>query len=229
MIVLVVDGKRKSYRQYCGMARALDRIGERWTLPIVRNLLLGPRRYSDLLQELPGITTNLLAKRLREMSGAGLVERTWTESPARVPVYALTELGAALEPVVMELGRWGGHFMGQPNEDDEVNIGWGLLSMKRRYRGGMRGIVEFRVAERTFELDFQPACLRVSERQPTHPDLTVTGTLESFQKWLFVGTSPDQLRREGGLTVSGAARRFQQLVSAFESPRAPRASSAAEA
>jgi DNA-binding HxlR family transcriptional regulator len=220
MIVWSVPEKRRNYRQFCGMARALDRVGERWTLPIVRNLLLGSRRYSDLLHELPGITTNLLAKRLREMSAAGLIERTWTDSPARVPVYALTELGAALEPVIMELGRWGGRFMGEPNEDDTVNIGWGLLSIKRRYRGGLCGIVEFRVGVRFFELDFQPASLRVTERQPTHPRLCVAGALESFQLWLFKGTSPHDLRTQDRLQVRGDEPFFRELASAFEPPRA---------
>ena len=91
--------KRRSYDQFCGVARALDQVSERWTLLIVRNLMLGPRRYSDLMTELPGITTNLLAARLRAMEEIGLVARQ-PGPPAR---YELTALGAALEPVVVEL------------------------------------------------------------------------------------------------------------------------------
>src|ERR1700690_1771860 len=105
---------KRKYGQYCGVARALDVVGERWTLLVVRNLLLGPRRYSDLLRELPGMTTNLLAKRLDEMEAASLVERRALPPPAAATVYALTETGAALEPVVMELGRFGGRYMDQP-------------------------------------------------------------------------------------------------------------------
>ncbi|MBC7173009.1 MAG: helix-turn-helix transcriptional regulator, partial [Polyangiaceae bacterium] len=75
--------ERRSYHQYCGLARALDLVGERWTLLIVRDLLLGPRRYSDLLRGLPGVTTNLLAKRLRELQGAGILERNVTPGPSR--------------------------------------------------------------------------------------------------------------------------------------------------
>src|SRR3954466_9029782 len=100
--------KRRSYDQFCSVARALDRVGERWTLLIVRNLLLGPRRYSDLLRELPGITTNLLAKRLQELESLGILERVSLPPPAATEAYALTLQGEALEPVVMELGRWGG-------------------------------------------------------------------------------------------------------------------------
>src|SRR6478672_10521668 len=96
---------RRSYDQYCGLARALDVLGERWTLLVVRNLLLGPLRYSELLRGLPGITTNLLAKRLREMEALGLVERI--RSAGGSEASRLTESGATLEPAVHALGRWG--------------------------------------------------------------------------------------------------------------------------
>src|SRR5438128_9807388 len=93
---------RRSYRQFCGLAKALDIVGERWTMLVVRNLLLGPQRYSELQRGLPGITTNLLAKRLKEMEAAGLIERT-----ADAQGWQLTPFGAGLEPAVHALGRWG--------------------------------------------------------------------------------------------------------------------------
>jgi len=99
---------KRTYQQHCGLARALDVVGERWTLLIVRELLLGPRRYGDLLDTLEGITTNLLAKRLKEMTETGLLEKRHAEPPVAGELYTLTEAGAALEPAIMELGRWGG-------------------------------------------------------------------------------------------------------------------------
>src|SRR3954464_15345772 len=102
---------KRSYNQFCGLAKALDIVGERWTLLVVRNLLLGPRRYSDLLAELPGLTTNLLAKRLQDLEAAGLVERRDGRASNGAVTYALTERGLALDPVVNELGRWGGALM----------------------------------------------------------------------------------------------------------------------
>src|SRR5581483_3423202 len=87
---------RRSYRQYCGVARALDVVGERWTLLIIRDLLLGPRRYKDLLEGLPGIGTNLLADRLKELERHGIVRRTVLPPPAGSTVYELTDLGSAL-------------------------------------------------------------------------------------------------------------------------------------
>src|SRR3954463_10844141 len=93
---------RRTYKQFCGLAKALDLVGERWTLLVVRNLLLGPLRYSDLLRGLPGITTNLLAKRLREMEREGLLERV-RASGAGGQLYRLSAIGAALEPAVHAL------------------------------------------------------------------------------------------------------------------------------
>src|SRR3954447_24985256 len=105
---------KRSYDQYCPAARALDVLGERWTLLVVRDLLVGPRRYTDLLEGLPGIGPNVLADRLRHLQDVGIVRRTTLPRPAASTVYELTELGQALRPVVQELTRWGLNMMGIP-------------------------------------------------------------------------------------------------------------------
>ena len=125
---------RRSYRQFCGLARALDVVGERWTLLLVRELLLGPRRYGDLLESLPGLTTNLLARRLKQLEADGIAEKIELDEGVRA--YRLTARGAALEPVIMELGRWGGALLGMPTPEDRTDMAWGLISMKRRFKGG---------------------------------------------------------------------------------------------
>jgi DNA-binding HxlR family transcriptional regulator len=206
---------RKSYHQFCGLARALDHLGERWTLLVVRELLLGPRRYSDLLESLPGITTNLLAARLRELARTGLVVKRKAPPPVRAHVYELTPSGRALEAAIMELARWGGRFMSRPDPGDRMNIGWGLLSMKRRYLGGLRLTAELRVGARTFELGFEPAYLSVSERSASRPDVLLSGTLEAFRAWLFGGQLAAELRRKGELTVEGSERAFSDVAGAF--------------
>ncbi len=180
---------KRTYKQFCGVARALDILGERWTLLVVRNLLLGPRRYSDLLRELPGVTTNLLAKRLQEMEGSGLIERL--DGPAGVSLYGLTARGAALEPVIMELGRWGGPLMvGGPRRGDRVSLGWALLSTKRRYAGGLVCVVEVNADEgESFELVFAPDRLGVAQRPASRPDLLVTGSAEALRRAF---ASPDE-------------------------------------
>jgi DNA-binding HxlR family transcriptional regulator len=207
--------KRRNYKQFCGLARALDRLGERWTLLIVRNLLLGPKRYSDLLEELPGITTNLLAERLREMERSGLVVRRAAPPPVRAHVYELGDNGRALEPAIMELARWGGRFLTQPEADDTRNIGWGLLSLKRRYRGWLALVAEFRIGERSFELVFEQDYLAVSERPAARPDIVVSGSLEDFRAWLFFGEKGAALRQERRLRVEGSDEHWAGLLEAF--------------
>src|SRR6188508_1089348 len=99
--------QRRLYGQRCGVARALDIVGERWTLLLVRELMIGPRRFKDILGGLPGIGTNLLTDRLKDLEQAGVVARRVLPPPAGSTVYELTELGRGLEPVVFALGWWG--------------------------------------------------------------------------------------------------------------------------
>ena len=115
----------RSYGQYCAVARALDVVGDRWNLLIVRELLIrGASRYTDLLNGLPGIATNLLADRLRELEQAGVVEREEAPPPIATTLFRLTERGRALEPVVDQLGRWGTPFMVEPAGDDAFRAHW---------------------------------------------------------------------------------------------------------
>ena len=108
----------RSYNQYCALAKALDRVGNRWTLLIIRELLVGPKRYSDLRAGLPGIASNLLSERLRELQSEGIVRRRELPPPAASVVYELTDLGARLESAVVELVRWGAHWMTERREGE---------------------------------------------------------------------------------------------------------------
>jgi len=207
--------KRRNYKQFCGLARALDRVGERWTLLIVRNLLLGPKRYSDLLERLPGLTTNLLAARLREMERLELVVKRKSPPPLRATLYELAPRGRALEPALMELARWGARFMDRPGKDDTLDIGWALLSLKRRYRGGLALVAAFDVEDRSFELVFDARYLAVTEGSAARPNVAVRGDIAAFRAWLFAGADADALRHEGALAVAGAEHAWQALRSAF--------------
>jgi DNA-binding HxlR family transcriptional regulator len=110
----------KTYGQYCGVARALELVGERWALLIVRDLLVGPKRYTDLRAGLPKIPTNVLATRLKELEQAGLVERRILPRPSGAIVYELTPYGADLEDVVLALGRWGARSLGELRPDEII-------------------------------------------------------------------------------------------------------------
>ncbi len=184
--------KRRSYQQFCGLARALDLVGERWTLLLVRELLLGPRRYSDLLGSLPGLTTNLLAARLQAMEAAGFVRRVDAG-------YELTEVGAALEPVVMELARFGGRFLGTPKRGDRLDLSWGLLSLKRRYRGGVDLTLALAVEGDWYTLGFEPEWLRVLKSRPDRADATLHLTTEQARGLLFAGAPLDPAWVDGEL------------------------------
>jgi DNA-binding HxlR family transcriptional regulator len=126
----------RTYDQWCGLAKALDHVGDRWTLLIVRELLLGPRRYSDIRSSLPGIATNLLADRLRDLEKDGIVTRAGEGG-----AYALTEFGRGLEPVVHDLVRWGASWMG-PRQGEEFRPQWLAVALAallpRRRKGSIQ-------------------------------------------------------------------------------------------
>jgi len=218
----------RSYQQHCGLARALDHLGERWTLLIVRELLLGPRRYGDLLATLQGITTNLLAKRLQEMTEMGIVEKQALAPPATGEAYALTPSGSALEPVIMELGRWGGRFLASPRKDDRRNLGWALISMKRRYLGGAPLIIELQAGARRFEVTLGGERLGGAERPSATAELRVIAAdQEPFFDVLFKGVPAEKLEKKGLLRFEGDASLWPRFLAAF-TPMTPPGSAAKE-
>jgi len=115
---------RKGYDQYCPVAHALDLVGERWALLVVRELMHGPKRYTDLADHLPGIGTNVLASRLRDLEAAGLVTKRTLPPPAASRVYELTDYGRDLKGVIRELALWGARSLGPPSDEDELFPGW---------------------------------------------------------------------------------------------------------
>lgn len=115
----------RTYGQYCGIAKALDTVGDRWTLLIVRELLaLGPCRHTDLRNGLPGIASNLLVDRLRELEEAGLIHREAAPPPVATTLFSLTERGRTLEPVLRELSRWGVPLLREPGGNDTFRTHW---------------------------------------------------------------------------------------------------------
>lgn len=121
---MLIRMSRRSYDQYCAVARALDAVGERWSLLIVRELLRGPRRYTDLHADLPGVSTDILAARLKQLEGEGLAVRRKLERPASATVYELTERGRELRPVIEALGEWGLGALGEQRPTDAVREHW---------------------------------------------------------------------------------------------------------
>jgi DNA-binding HxlR family transcriptional regulator len=117
-------GMAKRYEQYCPMAHALDLVGDRWALLVIRELMHGPKRYTDLVEHLHGIGTNILASRLRDLERNGVVVRRTLPPPAASKVYELTDYGRELKPAMRELAMWGARSLGPPTAGDELFEGW---------------------------------------------------------------------------------------------------------
>ncbi|MDH6223893.1 DNA-binding HxlR family transcriptional regulator [Streptomyces sp. MJP52] len=150
---LPVMSPRRSYDQYCSAARALDLVGDRWTLLIVRELLAGPRRYTDLHADLPGVSTDMLATRLRDMERDGLVTRRRLAPPGNANVYELTSRGRALTGVLHALGEWGAGGLGDRGPTDAVRAHWFALPLLRALEdAGVRGVVQVSLEEGEFHL-----------------------------------------------------------------------------
>ena len=123
--------RKRSYDQYCPVAHALDLIGERWAMLVVKELMHGPQRYTDLAEHLPGIGTNILAARLRSLEECGVIVKRTLPPPAASRVYELTDYGRELKPVMRELALWGARSLGPPTDEDELFDG--LARERRRH------------------------------------------------------------------------------------------------
>lgn len=147
---------KRTYQQFCGLASGLDVVGERWTLLIVRELLMGPARYSDLLANLPGLGTNLLAERLKFLVAKGVVEQVDVRGTGAQLAYALTPVGEELRPVILGLARWGMEFVGELRAEDAVRPQWGFLAVEAMLDQGRASDAaesyEFQVDDQVFHV-----------------------------------------------------------------------------
>src|SRR5215211_1725515 len=144
----------KRIDQYCPIVHALSQVGERWSLLIVRELLHGPKRYTDLTHGLPGIGTNILAARLRDLEGCGVVEKRKLPPPTPVTVYELTEYGKDLSEALYALARWGARTLGPPKDEDELYPEWGVNALPALFNPeAARGLTQtyvLKIDENTF-------------------------------------------------------------------------------
>jgi DNA-binding HxlR family transcriptional regulator len=210
---------RRSYQQHCPVARSLDVIGERWTLLIIRDLLVGPKRYKDMLQGLPGIGTNLLAARLRELEEMGIIQRSVLPPPAGSAVYELTASGQALEPVIMAVGRWGSRFLGAPRETDVLlptAYFVGLRSMLRPEAAlGLRETYELRVGGQVFEVRVEDGRCTTKEGRPNAPDVIMTLDIAALNALLRQSLSPREALGSGRIRIEGDPSALERFVGIF--------------
>jgi DNA-binding HxlR family transcriptional regulator len=171
----------KRYGQACAIARALDVVGERWSLLLVRELALGPRRYRDLAAGLPGVPSNVLAGRLKDLQAAGVVTRRTLPAPADVTVYELTDAGRALQPALNDLLDWGLRYAPEPSQDDVVQPGWALLGGAGRPAALPGGrTCELRVGPEGFYLSSDAGTLTVRRGPAADGDAVVTMSADTL-------------------------------------------------
>jgi DNA-binding HxlR family transcriptional regulator len=209
---------RRGYDQYCGLARALDLVGERWTLLIVRELLLGPKRYSDLRGALPGIATNLLATRLAYLEEVGVIARRRLPPPAPATVYELTDHGRALEDAVIALGRWGGLSLGAPAPDEEFRASSFVIGMRATFRpaeaSGVDATYEFRIDDEVFHFRVRDGEARAAAGSADSADLVLATDARSFLGLLAGQLAPG----DGSLELTGRRSELARVVAMFGFP-----------
>jgi DNA-binding HxlR family transcriptional regulator len=197
----------KRFDQYCPVAHALSLVGERWSLLVVRELLHGPKRYTDLAGGLPGIGTNILAARLRALEEAGVVRRHKLPPPAASTVYELTEYGAGLDETVHALARWGARTLGPPCSDDELYPEWGVNALPALFNPvAAQGLTEtyvIRVDDGVFTARIDDGCLHAELGAADAPDLDVTMDFATFFEVASGDLDPREAAASGSLQYEG--------------------------
>jgi DNA-binding HxlR family transcriptional regulator len=167
----------RTYGQYCGVARALELVGERWALLIVRDLVLGPRRFTDLQRGLGKIPTNVLSSRLKELEETGVIERRALPRPASGVAYELTEYGRRLEPIVVDLLLWGMESLGDPRPQDNFSGNSFLLGLRVAFQPraarGLDVTYEIHIEDSVFNVRVANGRLDLADGPADHPDLTI--------------------------------------------------------
>lgn len=213
---------RRSYSQFCGLARALDLVGERWALLVVRGLILGPKRFTDLQSDLPGIGTNVLSTRLKELERDGIVRRRTLPPPAASSVYELTHYGRELEPALLALGRWGVRSLGSREPGQSLRSGWIGVALRAFARPeacqDVPAEVELRLEEGTFTARLGNGAVTVLDAPAEAPDLVLETPNEPFLALATRSVTAAELAAVGALRLEGDERVLERFLDAFAFP-----------
>jgi DNA-binding HxlR family transcriptional regulator/putative sterol carrier protein len=210
----------RTYGDACGIARALDLVGERWALLVVRELLLGPKRFTDLKTGMPHASPNVLAQRLRELEQAGVVQRRKLGPPAGAWVYELTDWGLQLEPLILQLGRWGSHAPLPPNATlgpDSL-----VLHLKALFdphaADGLNATYELRLGEDRFRIQVADRQLQLARGDADQPDATIQTDPDALAALLQDGCQLTEALRTGDITIEGDRQAVARLLGLFPQP-----------
>jgi DNA-binding HxlR family transcriptional regulator len=215
---------KRHYGQFCGLAHALELVGERWALLIVRDLVPGPKRFTDLRRGLPRIPTNILSARLKELEGAGIVHRRVLPRPDGSVVYELTDYGTELEDVVLRLGLWGARSLGQPRPDDVLTTDSVIMALRSTFRpdhaDGLEASYELRLGEVVVHARVDDGTLDAAEGAADEPDLVIE-TGPALRALLAGELSPAEAVADGSVHLSGDPALLARFVEVFQIPPPP--------
>jgi len=212
---------RRSYNQYCSVACALDIVGDRWTLLLIRELMIGPRRYTDLMAGMPGIGTNHLAERLKRLTADGVIQQRELPPPAASIVYELTPSGRGLEPVVVGLAQWGVDRLGKPEADLAWRADWTVVALRGRFdEAAAQGIDEayqFVVDEQPFWARVRNGELHTGLDHVPSPAVTVHATRTAFLGVAAGEVTLEQAVSSGDYRIDGDPEALRRATLIFPS------------
>jgi DNA-binding HxlR family transcriptional regulator len=209
--------KNRTYNQYCGLAYALDVVGERWTMLIVRELIAGPRRFKDLMEGLPDISTNLLADRLRSLEQQGILRRRVLPPPAGSTVYQLTDVGQGLETALLELGKWGSRFV-PPSAEGVTVLGLNsyALTLKTFFRPeqaqGLDETYELHIGPEVLQVRIARGTIAVQQGTALKADAVFYTDIETYLALLLGQVAPDAAIAEGRVRIEGDPAALSRLL-----------------
>jgi DNA-binding HxlR family transcriptional regulator len=214
-------GKRK-YDEGCAMSHALDLVGERWALLIVRELLFGPMRFTDLRTGIRGVSPDVLSQRLRELHDAGVVRQRRLARPAGSQVYELTEWGMELEPIVTQLGRWGSRSPALPIDAD-TSVSSHMLSLLALFSPAVaksfHATLALKIGDDDFAVRVADGALTVERGEVEQPDATLETDAATFGALLHLGHDLDAAKRSGEAHVNGSTAVVQRFLRLFPLPK----------
>ena len=212
----------RGYGQYCGLARALELVGGRWALLVVRDLLTGPKRFSELQEGLHSIPTNVLTSRLRELEEAEIVERRVQPHPGSGVVYALTDYGLELEEPVLRLGFWGAKTMGSPCEGDFISLDSLALALRGAFRPdrarGPQRLYELRVDGKPLRILVKSGRVTAPAGSEGEPDVVLDVEPAAISDLLSGVMDVDEAVSSGRLRVEGDPAEARRFVERFQFP-----------
>jgi DNA-binding HxlR family transcriptional regulator len=214
----------RKYDDACGISRSLDVVGERWALLVARELVFGPKRFTDLRAGLRGISQNVLSQRLRDLESSGIVRRTLLGPPASTQAYELTPLGLALEPVLVAMSRWGALTPVAPGS--EMSNDAFALALKALHDpasgNGFRGRVRLKLVRDAFDVRVGGDGLEIARASGSDPDLVIESSESTLRAVMFGRRSLANAVSKGDLTVTGDRERAAGFLARFALPEAPR-------